>query len=130
MAPGAQGQGHGGAQESARLLIQVVPHQGKDLAIVRPFRAIPAKGLHRIRSLAQILRAERSTAGRDCPATSYVRCLKFHGALGAPLARMEAQIAFGRLLERFPHLRLEVAPEGLTYNRSSLRSLVSLPVCF
>lgn len=53
-----------------------------------------------------------------------------HLCLGAPLARLEGQIAFGTLLRRLPHLRLAVAPEQLTYNRSTLRSLTSLPVLF
>ncbi|MCP1308593.1 cytochrome P450 family protein [Paenibacillus tyrfis] len=53
-----------------------------------------------------------------------------HLCLGAPLARLEGQIAFGTLLQRLPHLRLAVAPEQLTYNRSTLRSLTSLPVLF
>ncbi|XOK61078.1 cytochrome P450 family protein [Paenibacillus elgii] len=53
-----------------------------------------------------------------------------HLCLGAPLARLEGQVAFGTLLQRLPHLRLAVAPEQLTYNRSTLRSLTSLPVLF
>lgn len=53
-----------------------------------------------------------------------------HLCLGAPLARLEGQIAFGTLLQRLPHLRLAVAPEQLTYNRSTFRSLTSLPVLF
>ncbi|RED40529.1 cytochrome P450 [Paenibacillus sp. VMFN-D1] len=53
-----------------------------------------------------------------------------HLCLGAPLARMEGQIAFGTLLRRFPNLRLDVKPEDLAYHYSTLRSLVSLPVSF
>ncbi|MGE7828758.1 cytochrome P450 family protein [Paenibacillus sp. NPDC093718] len=53
-----------------------------------------------------------------------------HFCLGAPLARMEGQIAFSSLLRRFPNLRLDVKPEDLTYHPSTLRSLVSLPVRF
>ncbi|MET3848793.1 cytochrome P450 [Paenibacillus sp. OAE614] len=53
-----------------------------------------------------------------------------HLCLGAPLARMEGQIAFGSLLRRFPNLRLDVKPEDLAYHYSTLRSLVSLPVSF
>jgi cytochrome P450 PksS len=33
-----------------------------------------------------------------------------HHCLGAPLARMEGQIAIGALLRRFPRVRLRVAP--------------------
>ncbi|WP_433614577.1 cytochrome P450 family protein [Paenibacillus cellulositrophicus] len=53
-----------------------------------------------------------------------------HLCLGAPLARMEGQIAFGSLLRRFPNLRLDVKPEDLAYHYSTLRSLMSLPVSF
>ncbi|MFB6365188.1 cytochrome P450 [Paenibacillus elgii] len=53
-----------------------------------------------------------------------------HLCLGAPLARLEGQVAFGTLLQRLPHLRLAVAPEQLTYNRSTMRSLASLPVFY
>lgn len=53
-----------------------------------------------------------------------------HLCLGAPLARLEGQIAFGTLLQRLPNLRLAVAPGQLTYNPSTLRSLASLPVLF
>ncbi|CAG7624531.1 cytochrome P450 [Paenibacillus allorhizosphaerae] len=53
-----------------------------------------------------------------------------HLCLGAPLARLEGQIAFGTLLQRLPNLRLSIEPEQLVYNYSTLRSLASLPVNF
>ncbi|WP_405082945.1 cytochrome P450 [Paenibacillus chitinolyticus] len=53
-----------------------------------------------------------------------------HHCLGAPLARLEGQIAFGTLLRRLPDLRLAVEPERLVYNHGKLRSLTSLPVLF
>ncbi len=54
-----------------------------------------------------------------------------HYCLGAPLARLEGQIAFSTLLQRLPHLRLAVDPEQLTWARTPvLRSLTSLPVTF
>jgi cytochrome P450 len=40
-----------------------------------------------------------------------------HHCLGAPLARMEGQIAISALLRRFPHARLAVAPETLPWHR-------------
>jgi cytochrome P450 len=40
-----------------------------------------------------------------------------HHCLGAPLARMESQIALGVFLERFPEARLAVAPESLRWRR-------------
>lgn len=52
-----------------------------------------------------------------------------HFCLGAPLARMEAEVAIGALLDRFPGLRLAVAPEELLRRRTSLMNgFESLPV--
>ncbi|MFL6119528.1 cytochrome P450 [Actinophytocola sp.] len=52
-----------------------------------------------------------------------------HFCLGAPLARLEGQVAIGRLIERFPDLALAVDPGELRWRRSSLlRGLESLPV--
>lgn len=54
-----------------------------------------------------------------------------HYCLGAPLARLEGQIAFATLFQRFPDLRLASEPEQLTWNRNPmLRGLTSLPVTF
>jgi cytochrome P450 len=52
-----------------------------------------------------------------------------HYCVGAPLARLEGQIAIGRLLARFPNLAL-AGPPGDLYWRGSLlvRCLSSLPV--
>jgi cytochrome P450 PksS len=52
-----------------------------------------------------------------------------HFCLGAPLARLEGQIAINTLLDRFPNLRLAVAAGGLRWRRGLLlRGLESLPV--
>ena len=52
-----------------------------------------------------------------------------HFCLGAPLARLEGEIAFTSLLGRFPELRLAVGPADLHWNnRLVLRSLRELPV--
>ena len=54
-----------------------------------------------------------------------------HHCLGARLARLEAVIAFTRLLTRFPRLRLAVDPSELHWNHGDglvLRGLSSLPV--
>ena len=53
---------------------------------------------------------------------------RWHEAwLGSPLARMEAAIAFGTLLERFPTLRLAV--DEVSYHPNfSIRGLAALPV--
>jgi cytochrome P450 PksS len=54
-----------------------------------------------------------------------------HFCLGAPLARMEGQIAFGTLARRMPNLRLATDPISLTWNPNvMLRGLASLPVIF
>ncbi|MDT8914382.1 cytochrome P450 [Amycolatopsis sp. PS_44_ISF1] len=52
-----------------------------------------------------------------------------HHCVGAPLARLEAEIALGALIARFPELRLAVEPERLRYRQSTLvHGLVELPV--
>jgi cytochrome P450 len=52
-----------------------------------------------------------------------------HFCVGAPLARLEGEVAFTSLLRRFPKLRPAVAPDELHWTyRLVLRSLVSLPV--
>jgi hypothetical protein len=52
-----------------------------------------------------------------------------HFCLGAPLARIEGDVALRALLGRFPGLRLAVAPEELEPRRSTLvHGLASLPV--
>ena len=52
-----------------------------------------------------------------------------HHCLGAPLARMEGQIALSALLRRFPRALLAVAPEALRWRRGLfLRGLEGLPL--
>jgi cytochrome P450 len=54
-----------------------------------------------------------------------------HHCLGAPLARLEADVALGRLLERFPDLRLAVPRGDLAWSHGDglvLRGLAALPV--
>ncbi|SFW90599.1 cytochrome P450 family protein [Amycolatopsis australiensis] len=52
-----------------------------------------------------------------------------HYCVGAPLARLEAEIALGGLLARFPGLALDVKPDELVYRSSSLiHGLEALPV--
>jgi cytochrome P450 len=52
-----------------------------------------------------------------------------HHCLGAPLARMEAEVALGALFERFPAISLAVPPSELRWRPVSLMNgLESLPV--
>ncbi|MFD9307560.1 cytochrome P450 [Streptomyces sp. NPDC060048] len=51
-----------------------------------------------------------------------------HRCLGAPLARVELQVAFGALLRRFPELRLAVPEEELVWGGGMIRGVASLPV--
>jgi cytochrome P450 len=54
-----------------------------------------------------------------------------HYCLGAPLARMETDIALATLLSRFPGLRLDVPREELRWRPSiRARGLISLPVAW
>jgi cytochrome P450 len=54
-----------------------------------------------------------------------------HHCLGAPLARMEGQIAISTLLRRMPELRLKDSPETLSWRQGMvLRGLRALPVAF
>jgi cytochrome P450 len=52
-----------------------------------------------------------------------------HYCLGAPLARLEGEVAFGALLSRFPGLSLAADPSALRWRPSSLiHGLETLPV--
>ncbi|GAA1642655.1 cytochrome P450 family protein [Nocardia ninae] len=52
-----------------------------------------------------------------------------HYCLGAPLARLEAEIAFDRLLSAFPHLAPAVPADQLVWRESAhIRGLTALPV--
>ncbi|MBB2934059.1 cytochrome P450 [Amycolatopsis bartoniae] len=52
-----------------------------------------------------------------------------HYCVGAPLARLEAEIALGKLLDRFDTIELDGEPAGLRWRDSTLmRGLETLPV--
>jgi cytochrome P450 len=53
-----------------------------------------------------------------------------HVCLGAPLARVEGQVAFSTLFRRFPELRLAVPAEEVRWSSSFLRGFARLPVLF
>ena len=52
-----------------------------------------------------------------------------HYCIGAPLARIQSELALSKLLTRFPDLRLAAEPDELEWeNNPLLRGLLSLPV--
>jgi cytochrome P450 len=52
-----------------------------------------------------------------------------HYCLGAPLARLEAEIALPALFDRFPDIKLAVAPDELEPSQSFISNgHVALPV--
>ncbi|MFI8390370.1 cytochrome P450 [Streptomyces sp. NPDC085540] len=53
-----------------------------------------------------------------------------HYCLGAPLARLEGQIAIGTVLRRLPGLALAADPDGIRRRPGGLRGPESLPVTF
>lgn len=54
-----------------------------------------------------------------------------HYCVGAPLTRLEGQIALSTLVQRMPNLRLSIAPEQLRWRGGFiLRGLEALPVSF
>jgi cytochrome P450 len=53
-----------------------------------------------------------------------------HVCLGAPLARVEGQVAFDTLFRRYPELRLAIPAEEVRWGGSFLRGFARLPVLF
>jgi cytochrome P450 len=68
---------------------------------------------------------------RESPALHMAFGYGSHHCLGAHLARMVLQVAIGRLLARFPHLRLAVPAEDVQWNEVSIwRYPHALPVAW
>jgi len=77
---------------------------------------------------AKFAHADRLDITRD-PTGHLAFGYGIHYCVGAPLARMEGEIALGRLLDRFPRLALAREPEQLRWRPSTLmRGLETLPV--
>ncbi len=53
-----------------------------------------------------------------------------HVCLGAPLARVEGQVAFETLFRRYPDLRLAVPVDEITWGNNFLRGFRQIPVLF
>ena len=53
-----------------------------------------------------------------------------HVCLGAPLARIEGQIAFETLIRRYPDLRLAVPEDEIVWSGSFLRGFRQVPLLF
>jgi cytochrome P450 len=53
-----------------------------------------------------------------------------HVCLGAPLARVEGQIAFEVLFDRYPDLRLAIPGDDIQWNAGFLRGFRSVPLLF
>jgi len=78
----------------------------------------------------QFERADRLDLGRE-PNPHIAFGQGVHYCLGAPLARLEAQIAIATLLRRMPDWNLAVPPNQLRWRRGLvLRGLEALPVEF
>jgi len=80
------------------------------------------------RDLAQFPNPDRFDILRE-PRDHVAFGVGIHYCIGAPLARMEGEIAIGELLRRFPRVRLKDPAAKLTYKGSFfLRGLESLPM--
>jgi cytochrome P450 len=79
---------------------------------------------------AQFPEPERFDIARE-PGRHLAFGMGIHACLGAPLARLEGQIAFTTLLARLPQIRLAVPRDTLEWRPGSLlRGLARLPVAF
>ncbi|HEY4456277.1 MAG TPA: cytochrome P450 [Pseudonocardiaceae bacterium] len=74
--------------------------------------------------------ADRLDITRDNAGTHLAFGHGIHFCLGAPLARLEGEIGFGRLLARFPSIALDETAIPTYRNSILIRGLTALPVVF
>jgi cytochrome P450 len=80
------------------------------------------------RDPSQVVDGDRLDITRDDASAMFSFGHGPHFCLGAALARLEAQIAIGSLLRRFPSIRLGCPPEALAWRHSAVRGLERVPV--
>ncbi len=97
---------------------------------IQAHEAVRVNYLAADRDAAQFPDADRFDVGRT-PNKHVAFGQGIHVCLGAPLARLEATVAFELLVDRLPEMRLATEPEKLTWRPSAqARGLASLPVAF
>jgi cytochrome P450 len=97
---------------------------------IRAHEAVRVNYLAADRDAAQFPEPDRFDVGRT-PNKHVAFGQGIHVCLGAPLARLEATVAFELLVEQLPEMRLATEPEKLTWRPSAqARGLASLPVAF
>ena len=112
---------------TARFVAEDVELGGQQLAKGDPLLVVLAAADHDPARFANPERFDitRSDANRHIAFGKGV-----HACLGAPLARLEAQVAIETLFRRYPHLRLAVPAAEITWTPSFLRGLSALPLAF
>lgn len=115
----------GPVQMTARTAVEDVEIEGKTLAKGQQAIIVLAAAN---RDPAQFAEPDRfDIARKDNPHIAFSHGI--HYCLGAPLARVEAQIALNTLLRRMPNLRLQT--EDLEWRETvTIRGLKALPVVF
>ena len=75
------------------------------------------------------IRTPSTSAGRTPTGTS-PSARGIHVCLGAPLARVEGQVAFETLIRRYPELRLAVPEDEVVWSGNFLRGFRQVPLLF
>ena len=99
------------------------PHDNKNLRNAQALRAT------QIYASGDLAGPARKPASAATPAATSPSVTASTTAWALPLARMEAEVALGALLARFPEMSLAVSPQELRWRPVSLMNgLESLPV--